>query len=181
MDIPILKRKTSKSSFIDDDDLSRMSDLDSDNNNLTSTTNSNTLTNASSSIYMNNPATSSRRMSFNSLPPSSPSNSYNKMSVDSDDAKSISSVTSYNSKKHDMETIPGTPPRIIRALGSNWITLSNTRQQLVQQDEILYMTDKKPTNNTTKYDLRERKDPERRNVNRRSSLLVSLYHLLLPT
>lgn len=174
MDIPSLKRKGSKNSFTDDDDLSRMSDLDTDNNNnnSSSTPNSNSTT---SNTYINQPTTtnSSRRMSLNSLPPSSPSYSYNKMSIDSDDAKSISSVTSYNSKKQDMETVPVTPPRIIRALGSNWITLSNTRQP-VQQDEVLYATDRKSPN-IKPYDLRERKDPEKRNVHRRSSLLVRIH------
>ncbi|KAI8644809.1 hypothetical protein BD408DRAFT_339701 [Parasitella parasitica] len=89
-------------------------------------------------------------MSLTSSLPASPStSSYNKMSVDSDDARSVSSWT------HS--------------------SINNIRQQ----DE-LYLVDSNTNKKTvqTKYDLRERRDPERRSVNRRSSLLPKSKALL---
>jgi hypothetical protein len=114
-------------------------------------------------------------MSLASLPASPSASSYNKMSVDSDDARSTSSA----SGKQPLE------PRIIRPLGSHWATISDMKLQqstinqynIRQQDELFVLDN---NNNSTKkspqikaYDLRERRDPERRNVNRRSSLLVT--------
>jgi hypothetical protein len=79
---------------------------------------------------------------------SSPSSSY-KMSVDSDDARSISSMSCKSSIK----------------------PYSWTEKQ---KDEVLFLDDYRPTTKKSpksSYDFRER--PERRSVNRRSSLLVS--------
>lgn len=162
------KRENSKSSFTDDDELSRMSDLESE--------------------YRDN---NIRRMSLSSSLPASPSaSSYNKMSVDSDDARSVSSTSRRDN--HTMETSapspsttlpsPATTPnittttRVIRPIGSSWANLS-TSNNIRQQDE-LYMVDssnmsKRAAQTKSSYDLRERRDPERRSVNRRSSLLVS--------
>jgi hypothetical protein len=139
------KREQSKSSFTDDEELSRMSDLESE--------------------YRE----SSRRMSLASLPASPSASSYNKMSVDSDDARSTSSASGKQSE-----------PRIIRSLGSHWATLSDTKQQqqqnqynIRQQDELFMLDNNRKSPQIKAYDLRERRDPERRNVNRRSSLLVT--------
>ncbi|KAG1085454.1 hypothetical protein G6F42_021392 [Rhizopus arrhizus] len=161
------KRENSKSSFTDDDELSRMSDLESE--------------------YRDN---SIRRMSLTSSLPASPSaSSYNKMSVDSDDARSVSSTsrrdnntlensTMLPSTSSTPATIPSTTAttRAIRPIGSSWANLSSNN--IRQQDE-LYMVDsnsvsKKPPQAKSSYDVRERRDPERRSVNRRSSLLVSV-------
>ncbi|GAN06967.1 hypothetical protein MAM1_0143c06457 [Mucor ambiguus] len=162
------KRENSKSSFTDDDELSRMSDLESE--------------------YRDN---NIRRMSLTSSLPASPSaSSYNKMSVDSDDARSVSSTSRRDN--HTMETSTLSPSttsatsaatpstvttttRAIRPIGSSWANLSSNN--IRQQDE-LYMVDsntmsKKAAHTKSSYDLRERRDPERRSVNRRSSLLVS--------
>jgi hypothetical protein len=172
--ITSFKRENSKSSFTDDDDLSRMSDLENE--------------------YRDN---NTRRMSITSSLPASPSaSSYNKMSVDSDDARSVSSTSKRDNNIETATIAPTTTTttatatttttisttsttastaRAIRPIGSSWINLTNNN--IRQQDE-LYMIDNntnKKTNVQTKssYDLRERRDPERRNVNRRSSLLVS--------
>ncbi|KAL9544197.1 hypothetical protein MBANPS3_007746 [Mucor bainieri] len=164
------KRENSKSSFTDDDELSRMSDLESE--------------------YRDN---NIRRMSLTSSLPASPSaSSYNKMSVDSDDARSVSSTSRRDNPAMDTSTLsPSTmspapttassttttiaTTRAIRPIGSSWANLSSNN--IRQQDE-LYMVDsntmtKKATQTRSSYDLRERRDPERRSVNRRSSLLVS--------
>ncbi|KAL7311448.1 hypothetical protein PS15m_009210 [Mucor circinelloides] len=160
------KRENSKSSFTDDDELSRMSDLESE--------------------YRDN---SIRRMSLTSSLPASPSaSSYNKMSVDSDDARSVSSTSRRDNNTLENSTMlpstsstPTTTPnttattRAIRPIGSSWANLSSNN--IRQQDE-LYMVDsnsvsKKPPQAKSSYDVRERRDPERRSVNRRSSLLVS--------
>lgn len=168
------KRENSKSSFTDDDELSRMSDLESE--------------------YRDN---NMRRMSLTSSLPASPSaSSYNKMSVDSDDARSVSSTSRRDN--HTMETTtlspcvtlssPATTPntnttatRVIRPIGSSWANLSSNNN-IRQQDE-LYMVDnstmsKRAAQTKSTYDLRERRDPERRSVNRRSSLLPKSKALL---
>lgn len=154
------KRENSKSSFTDDEDLSRMSDLENE--------------------YRDN---NMRRMSLTSSLPASPSaSSYNKMSVDSDDARSVSSTSRRDN--NNMETTTSAPTttstttstiRAIRPIGNSWANLTNNN--IRQQDE-LYMVDNNTHKKTTVqtkscYNLRERRDPERRNVNRRSSLLVS--------
>ncbi|CAO3638703.1 unnamed protein product [Mucor fragilis] len=167
------KRENSKSSFTDDDELSRMSDLESE--------------------YRDN---NIRRMSLTSSVPASPSaSSYNKMSVDSDDARSVSSTSRRDN--HAMEastlspsttsttlaTTPNTPTtattRVIKPIGNSWANLSSNN--IRQQDE-LYMVDSinmsKKAAQTKSYDLRERRDPERRSVNRRSSLLPKSKALL---
>jgi hypothetical protein len=77
---------------------------------------------------------------------SSPSSSY-KMSVDSDDARSTSSMSCKSSTKP-----------------YSWSEK--------QKDEVLFLDDYRPRRSKAPYDFRER--PERRSVNRRSSLLVSL-------
>lgn len=152
------KREQSKSSFTDDEELSRMSDLESE--------------------YREN-ANTSRRMSLASLPASPSASSYNKMSIDSDDARSTSSASGKLA----------TEPRSIRPLGSHWATISDMKQQstlsqynIRQQDELFIQE----TNNCNikkspqikAYDLLERRDPERRNVNRRSSLLVTKHYFV---
>ncbi|CEP10798.1 hypothetical protein [Parasitella parasitica] len=155
---PPLKRESSKNSFTDDDEFSRMSDLENE--------------------YRDN---HTRRMSLTSSLPASPStSSYNKMSVDSDDARSVSSTSRRDNitmeTTSNISTTSTTTSRVIRPIGSSW-TSSNINN-IRQQDE-LYLdnnTNKKAVQ--TKYDLRERRDPERRNVNRRSSLLPKSKALL---
>ncbi|KAK4512515.1 uncharacterized protein ATC70_003216 [Mucor velutinosus] len=168
------KRENSKSSFTDDDELSRMSDLESE--------------------YRDN---NIRRMSLTPSLPASPSaSSYNKMSVDSDDARSVSSTSRRDNHAMDTSTVPpsaissapattpstitSTTTRVIRPIGSSWANLSS--YNIRQQDE-LYMVDsnimgKKTAQTKSSYDLRERRDPERRSVNRRSSLLPKSKALL---
>lgn len=101
----------------------------------------------------------SYRMSDNSQPASPSTSSYNKMSVDSEDASSIASVAS--------EKIQ--PTKQI-----NHISKIPHSLRLIQDETLI---------DKYKGSLREKRDPERRNVQRRSSLLVTIivfiiiYHL----
>ncbi|EIE92084.1 hypothetical protein RO3G_16795 [Rhizopus delemar RA 99-880] len=93
-------------------------------------------------------------MSDNSQPASPSTSSYNKMSVDSEDASSIASVTS--------EKIQ--PTKQI-----NHISKIPHSLRLIQDETLI---------DKYKGSLREKRDPERRNVQRRSSLLPKSKALL---